>query len=94
MHSGADVDVELFGCGVDGEGAADGAGGSVEGGEEVVAAGVDLAAAEAGQLVAYNGAEAVEEFAPGPVAELGGTLGRADDVGEQHRGEDPVGRFC
>ena len=34
---------------------------------------------------------ALEQLAPAPVAELARPLGRADDVGEQHRGEHAVG---
>ncbi len=34
----------------------------------------------------------VEQVPPAPVAQLGGPLGRADDVGEQHRGQH-TGRF-
>ena len=34
----------------------------------------------------------LEQLAPAAVAELGGALGRADDVGEEHRREHAVGR--
>jgi hypothetical protein len=63
--------------------------GAVEGGQDPVAGGLDQPAAElldhpAGQLVVD-----VEQLTPAPVAQLFGPLGRAHDVGEQHRSQHP-----
>ncbi len=33
---------------------------------------------------------ALDQLLPGPIAQLGGFLGRADDVGEQHGGKDAI----
>src|SRR5918912_3540752 len=53
---------------------ADRACGPVEGGEEAVAGGVDLAPAVARELAADGGLVRLEQLAPAPVAELGSTL--------------------
>ena len=90
VHAGADRDPDARERVTDRAGAADRATGSVEGGEEPVAGGVDLAPAEPGQLLAHDRVVLVEERAPPGVAELGGPRGRAHDVGEEHRGEPPV----
>ena len=67
-------------------GTADGPGGTVEGGEEAVAGGVHLATPKARDLAARERVVALQQFAPLPVAEGGGPLGRADDVGEEDGG--------
>ena len=41
-------------------------------------------------LLAHQSVVALQQRPPGTVAQLSGTLGRADDVGEQHRGEHAV----
>src|SRR4029077_13095365 len=64
--------------------------GPVEGREEAVARRVNLPAAEAAQLLAYGGVVPLEQGAPGAVAEPGGVLRGAHDVGEQHRGQHAV----
>jgi hypothetical protein len=63
--------------------------GSLEGGQDPVAGGLDEMAAElldqpAGQLVVH-----VQQLSPAPVAELPGSAGGTDDVGEQHRRQHP-----
>jgi hypothetical protein len=65
---------------------------AVEGGQEAVAGAVDLAAAEPGQFVADQPVVLGHQVPPSAVTEAGGVLGRGDDVGEQHRGKDPVRR--
>ena len=72
--------------------AADRARGPVEGREEPVARGIDLAPVEAGELASHRGMVLLEQVAPAPVAELGGLLGRADEIGEQHRRQHAIGR--
>ena len=74
-----------------GQRAADGAGRAVEDGQEPVAGGADLASGVARQLIAYPGVMSVEHVGPGGVGELGGALGGAHDVREQHGREHPVG---
>jgi hypothetical protein len=59
-------------------------GGPVEAGDEAIAGGVDLAAAEADQLAPNEFMVPFEQLAPSPVAELGRSSGRTDDVGEEH----------
>ena len=58
----------------------------VEGGEEAVAGRVLLLAPEPGQLAPNQGVMLTEQLAPRAVADLGGALGRADDVGEKQGG--------
>ena len=70
---------------------ADGARRPVERREEPVAGRVDLAAAEALELAPDERVVPLEQVAPAPVAELRRPLGRADDVGEEHRREHAVG---
>ena len=52
---------------------------------------VDLAASKARQLGANGGVVALQQVAPAPVTQLRRQLGRADDVGEEDRGQDAVG---
>jgi hypothetical protein len=63
----------------------------IEGREQTVAGGANLAAAERGQFSSHHRIVVVEQFAPSRVAELGGALGRGHDIGEHHRGERPIG---
>jgi len=72
-------------------GATDGARGTVEGGEEPVAGGVDLLSPEPLELSAYRGVVALDHVAPRTVSERGSPFGGADDVGEHHGGEHTVG---
>src|SRR5207248_5374258 len=65
--------------------------GTVERGQEAVAGGVDLAPAEALELPAHRAIVRREEHGPAAVAELRGARRRADDVGEEHRGEHTIG---
>ena len=60
-------------------------------GEEAVAGRIDLTAAEPDQLSADDCVVALEQLAPGAVAELERLAGRIDDVGEQHCREHAVG---
>src|SRR6188472_864549 len=70
--------------------AANGAGGSVERREESVSSRVDLTTVEAAKLGADEITVTGEQPFPDFVAELGGTLGRADDVGKEHGREYPI----
>jgi hypothetical protein len=65
--------------------------GTVEDGHGPVAGVADDATAEVGDLSTGDGVVAIEQFQPVSVAEFCGTLGRVDDVGEQHRRQNPVG---
>jgi hypothetical protein len=64
--------------------------GAVEAGEEAIAGGVDLDAAETRELDADQVVVAFQEAAPLPVAELHGLDRRADEIGEEDRGEHGV----
>ena len=68
-----------------------GARGAVERREEAVTGGVDLAAAVALELAADDRVVAVEQVAPGAVAERDCAVGRPDDVGEDDGREHAVG---
>ena len=65
--------------------------GSVEGGDEAIAPGADLPAAETFQLPTDGPVMSIDEVAPLPVTQRRQVFGGPDDVGEQHRREDPVG---
>src|SRR4030095_15109295 len=64
---------------------------TVEGGEDPVPGGVELPAAEAGELPTHTRVVLAEQLAPAVVAELGPLRRRTDDVGEQDGGQHPVG---
>src|SRR6201985_2573500 len=76
----------------DRHGTPDGAGGSVEPGEEAVACGVDLTAVEALKLPPDLGVVPAEQVLPSLVANLDRALRGVDDVGKQHRGQDALDR--
>ncbi len=59
--------------------------------DESVTGGVHFASAEPFEFVAHDGVVVVEQVPPPAVAEHGGALGRADDVGEHDRGQHPLG---
>ena len=67
------------------------AAGTIENGHGSVAGVPDDATAEVGDLSTGDVVVAIEQFQPVSVAEFCGTLGRVDDVGEQHRCQNPVG---
>jgi hypothetical protein len=69
----------------------DGAAGTVEHGEETVAGRVNLASTETGQFATHEGVMALEKLPPRSITVLSRKAGRPDDVGEQDRGQDPVG---
>jgi hypothetical protein len=71
--------------------AADAACRPVEGRQEPVTGGVDLTAAEPGELLTDQGVVAVEEIAPPSVAQRGRPLRGPDDVREHDCGQDPIG---
>ena len=61
----------------------------VEAGEEAVPGDVHLAAAEERELPPDELVVAFEHLVPGAVSERGGARARADDVGEEDRGQHP-----
>src|SRR3954466_10363821 len=69
----------------------DGSARSVEGSDEAIAASADFAALKAFQLSTDGKVVRIQDVVPLPVAQLCETLGRADDVGEEHGREDPIG---
>ena len=74
----------------DGLRAAHGARRPIECGEEPITRRVELAAAESGQLTTRDSVVGTEHVTPLAVTERGGSLGRTDDVREQHGGQDAV----
>jgi hypothetical protein len=65
--------------------------GTVEHGQETVAGRTNLASTETAQLATHEGMVALEEVPPRSITVLSRKAGRPDDVGEQDRGQDPVG---
>src|ERR671930_2095198 len=90
MDARADVEAEVAEDAPDRARARDGARRAVEAREDAVACGVDLLPAEPGDLGPHGSVVACDQLAPRAVAELRRPLGRADDVGEQHRREDSL----
>src|SRR4051794_9839857 len=71
VEAGANIDAELPNAVDDRPRAADRPRRAVEGSEEAVSRGVDLAAARACELPADDGVVALEQFSPAAVAQLG-----------------------
>jgi hypothetical protein len=92
VQAGSDADADPGELVAERSRALDGPSGPVEGGQDPITGGLDQPAAElldqpAGQLVMD-----VQQLPPAPVAQCSGPLGRADDIGEQHRRQH-AGRF-
>jgi hypothetical protein len=83
MQSSANFDAKRSDFIGNGAGAADAAGRTVKGSKNAVAGRLDLTTAKARQVAPDCGVMIVEKIAPAAVAERGGLLGRADDVGEE-----------
>src|SRR5204863_2275452 len=91
VQAGPDLDAEV-GYGIaDRTCATDGPRRAVEGGEEAVPSRVDLQAAEPLEEPPDVRVMVLQQVTPPAVAELSGPVRGADDVGEQDRGQAPVG---
>jgi hypothetical protein len=90
MKAGANLKSERLDRIRDGAGALHSTGRPIEGGEEAVAGGVDLAPAETNEIAPYRGVMVVQKFVPAPVAQVGCLFGGANNVGEEHRGKYAV----
>src|SRR5581483_3118722 len=91
VKPGADIDAERPDLLGDRAGAAHAARGAIEGGQKSVAGGLHLVAAKAREVAADQGMMTVEKMTPALIAKLGRLFGRADDVGEEHGGENAIG---
>src|SRR5256714_9068804 len=83
----SDLEVGLEEPIADGDGAANRAGGPVEGSQEPIAGGTDLLAAKPRELSTHQRMMLLEEVAPGMVTERRRALGGADDVSKEDGGE-------
>lgn len=90
VQAGPDLKAEVADRVADRSGAADRAAWTVEEGERTVAERLNEAPAIAFDLSAHDAIVALEQRSPGGVAQLRGTLGRTDYVGELNRGKDAV----
>ena len=90
VKAGANLKPEWLNGIHDGTGALHGAGGPVEGGEEAVAGGINLAPAEANEVAPHRGVMAVQKLTPAAVAQASGFRRGTDDVGKEHRGKHAV----
>src|SRR5690349_19873179 len=90
MQPGTHLDAERLHRIANCHGAADRSLRAVEHREEPVTRRADFAASKPGELRPYDGVVRIEQGVPVTVAHLGGTLRRADNVSEQHRGEHPI----
>ena len=86
MEPRPDLDTEVAHHLLGRQRAMDRAGGAVKGRQEAVAHGLHLAPVVTIQLTAHECVVALDHAAPAPVAQLGGALGRANDVREEHGG--------
>ena len=92
VDAGPDLQVELRDRGIDRASARDGTGRAVERGEDPVTRRLHEAAAVRRDLFGGDGIVVVEHATPRLVADRHGLLGRSHDVGEEHRGQHPLGR--
>src|SRR5262249_3423945 len=90
VQTRADLNLQRLDGVSDGARAANGPSRPVEGGDKAIAGGVHFTAAEPLKLAAHNPVVAVEKFTPSAVPQCGRSFGGGDDVGVQHRGQDPV----
>src|SRR5215472_15219787 len=90
MHADAHWNVEPMQLIANGAGAVNRARRSVEGGQETVAQGLHLLAAEPRKLLAHRFVMSVEKVAPCPMALGVGAPCRVDDVREHDGGEHTV----
>ena len=91
LHATADLQPQAPHRVARGHGAPDRPGRTVEDGEEPVTCGVHLPSPEPLELNPDDGSMGIEAVVPRPVTHRRGQLGGTDDVGEQHRGQDPLG---
>jgi len=91
METGSYFDAQAPHSVADCPGAADRARRAVEGGEEAITCSVDLAPPEPLELAPNDGPVPLEQLAPTPIAELGGSFRRADDICEEDGGENAIG---
>jgi hypothetical protein len=91
MEPGTDFDSERSDFVDYRAGAADAARGTVEEREETVASGAELTTAKVLEISPDDAVAAVEHIAPAAIAKGCSLLGRADDIGEENRGEPRVG---
>ena len=91
VQSSADFDPELRDSVANIASATDCASRSVESRNEGIANGIDLASVETRQLLSYQSVMLFEKLQPAAITPIHDRLGRADNVGEEHRGEHAVG---
>src|SRR5262249_10758797 len=75
-------------------GAADRTRRPVETREKAVSGRVDFSTTEADELATHDRVMTLEQITPCPVSEIGCSLARADDVGEQHRRQHAIRLGC
>lgn len=90
MDSSADFETERPHLGADRLGAPHPARRAVKDREQPVPGAVDQPTAEPVEDLAREPVVTVEQLSPLPVADLGQLRGRVDEVGEEHRREDPL----
>jgi hypothetical protein len=91
MKTGPDLQAECAKRAADRTGTTDRPGRTVKRGQETVARVLHLATPEPVQFFANDGVVARKQFAPTAVAETTGKLCGLDEVGEQDRGQQPIG---
>jgi hypothetical protein len=90
VQTATDLEAERLNSLPDCAGTANRAGGAVEGRQETIAGGVDLAPAMLLQYLADFAMERPEQFAPRTIAKFRNALGRAHDIGKQHGRQHPL----
>src|ERR1700736_4745085 len=90
VNSSSHLDVEGSQSLTDSQGTFDSSAGTVERGHDTIPHGLHHPTPKAFDLGAHALVVAVEQVPPPLVTKLCGTVGRTHDVGEQHRGENPL----
>ena len=90
MQTSADLDTELVPCFNNVQSAMNRASRSIEGGEEPITGGINLAASKPSELSPNHGVMLLEKLYPGTIAETVSELCRAGNVREKQGREDMV----
>ena len=91
VQSATDLDVHAPEPIAEREGTPDRPSGPIKRGDQPVSGGLHECASVPIELPLRKPIERIKDLTPTPIAELGGPLGRADDVGEQDRCQHAVG---
>src|SRR4030095_13732682 len=93
VQAGTDFDPQLSNRIADVAGAANRARRAIENRDKRIADRIDFASAKAGKLLPHQGVMLLKELQPGPISAVHHSLGRANNIREEHRREHAI-RFA